>query len=863
MSPVQDESGVRGVLVICKDVTDEHLSRERLRALNAELADEVRIRQRAQADLASERDRINAALGQSQHDLARQLNDWKLLHEMSSRLLQAPGLDQQFDIILRTVTRFHSSDHGVISLYCGEQGGLVARASLGLSAEGLARLGCTPSGAGACGLAYGEGRRVVVRDTETDAVYAPYREFAAREGIRALYSTPFFSSAGQALGVISVYFREARSPSERELQLTDLCAGQIGLFVERERSQRQLNLEQERSHRILQTLKDGFVLLDRDFRVVQINAAGLAMDGRAAEEIVGRIHWDVWPDSEHNAAGRAYRTVMRERRPVALQHTYDYFGRLFTFDLYAYPYEDGIAILYRDITAQTRAAEELRSSEERFRTLITTIDEGYCVLEIVLDDAGRPSDYRFLEANRAFEEQSGLVNATGRTIRELVPGIESHWIDIYGRVALTGEAVRRAEHAPSMGRWFDVYATRIGDPEALRVAVLFKDVTQQKDAEAHLRRLADDLARANQRQSEFLATLAHELRNPLAPIRTGLDLMRLNPGNAQSMARVRDMMERQTDHLIHLVNDLLDLARIRNGKIELKKTRATLGEIVAAAIETTLPAIEAKRHALRLTVPDEPLWIFGDRNRLVQVIGNLLTNAAKYTPDNGSIAVTVYRDGEEALIDVADNGIGIAQDSLTPIFDIFTQVGWDATQGGLGIGLSLVRQLTEMHGGSVKAASSGPGRGSTFSVRLPLLTGGIDGAAPLLTGTPDAGAAGLAGLDILLADDNVDAVDITRELLELRGHRVRIAHNGMQALALARAELPDVALLDIGMPGMNGYELAAALRKLPQGDRLFLAAVTGWGTQDDKERSCAAGFDLHLTKPIDLDTLDRLLADCR
>jgi PAS domain S-box-containing protein len=638
-----------------------------------------------------------------------------------------------------------------------------------------------------------------------------------------------------------------------------ICKDVTGEHLARERAQRQATLEQERSHRILQTLRDGFVLLDRDFRVLQINAAGLAMDGRPAEEIVGRIHWDVWPGSESNAAGRAYQLVMRERRPMSLQHSYDYFGREMIFDLYVYPYEDGIAILYRDITAQTRAAEELRSSEERFRTLITTMDEGYCVIKMLFDDAGQPIDYRFLESNRAFEEQTGLVQATGHTVRELVPNIEPHWIERYGRVAQSGEPMRMVEHSPSMGRWFDVYATPIGDARRHKVALLFKDITQQKASEASLRQLADDLSRANQRQSEFLATLAHELRNPLAPIRTGLDLMRLNPGNAQSMAKVRDMMERQTDHLIHLVNDLLDLARIRNGKIELKMAQVALKEIVAAAVETTLPAIEAKRHALRVAMPDEALTTMGDRNRLVQVIGNLLTNAAKYTPEHGSIGVGLRRDGAEALIEVSDNGIGIPHESLAAIFDIFTQVGWDATQGGLGIGLSLVKQLTEMHGGSVKADSAGPGQGSTFSVRLPILQSEDAAAAQPAHASNRDGAAG--GLDILLADDNVDAVDITCELLALRGHRVRVAHDGHQALALARERLPQVALLDIGMPGMSGYELAAQLRRLPHGERLFLAAVTGWGTQDDKERSRAAGFDVHLTKPIDLDTLDRLLAE--
>jgi CheY-like chemotaxis protein len=309
------------------------------------------------------------------------------------------------------------------------------------------------------------------------------------------------------------------------------------------------------------------------------------------------------------------------------------------------------------------------------------------------------------------------------------------------------------------------------------------------------------------------------------------------------------------------VNDLLDLARVRNGKIELKCGEVALREVVTAAVETTLPTLEAKHHTLRVNVADESMCVNADRNRLVQVVGNLLTNAAKYTPDNGQIAVAVYRDGTDAVIEVQDNGIGIPPESLDLIFDIFTQVGRDASQGGLGIGLSLVKQLTEMHGGAVRADSAGPGQGSTFSVRLPLQHGGVP-PGPAEHPAPSAGRMGSAAqLRILLADDNHDAVDITRELLLLRGHVVRVAFDGLQALALAQQELPDVALLDIGMPGMDGYTLAKELRGLARGRPLFMAAITGWGSDEDKRRSREAGFDAHLTKPIDLEALDRLLAE--
>ena len=815
---------------------------------------------RQNAALAIERDRMHAALGQSRDDLARQLEDWQQLHAMSAALLQAPTLDDKFQVVLRAFARFHGARRGLISLYDRDSGDLVSQFSLGLSQRARDAFAAIRVGAGICGVAFERRQRVIVTDPQNDPLCRDYRDFAREEAFHALYSTPFFGAAGEPLGVLSVYFDEPKTPSERELRLTDICAGQLGLIVERERSLAQAQREQQRSHHILETLKDGFVLMDRDFRILQINAAGLAMDGRSPSEIVGRSHWDVWPGSEHQKQGLAYQEAMRTRAPVRFENNYDYFGRDFWFEVYAYPYEDGLAVLYRDITQQKHAEEARRASDERYRTLITSIDEGYFVIEVDFDAAGSPVDYRFVDTNRAFERLTGFVEPIGKTVRQLVPGIEPYWIELYGKVAATGEAVRLTEQSLTLGRWYDVYATRIGRPEQRRVAVLFKDITDQKEADANLRRLADDLAQSNRRQSEFLATLAHELRNPLAPIRTGLDLMRVNPTDVEALAKVRAMMERQTDHLIHLVNDLLDLARIRNGKIELQMATAALKDILLSAVETTLPAIEARRHALDLQLPDEPVQVDADHNRLAQVIGNLLTNAARYTPEGGHIRVAARRDGAHAVVEVSDDGIGIAPESLPHIFDIFTQVGRGPAQGqgGLGIGLSLVRRLTEMHGGTVEVFSEGTGRGSRFTLRLPLSARTHEGAPA------DAGAARepapVRALHVLLADDNRDAVDVTRELLALRGHAVEVAHDGHAALALARARLPDIALLDIGMPGMSGYELAAALRSLPGGAGVRLVAVTGWGTEQDRARARAAGFDLHLTKPVDLRTLDQLLA---
>jgi PAS domain S-box-containing protein len=510
------------------------------------------------------------------------------------------------------------------------------------------------------------------------------------------------------------------------------------------------------------------------------------------------------------------------------------------------------------------SAERLRESEERYRTLFETMDEGFCVIEVLFDPTGRPVDYRFLEANPAFETHSGLVGAVGKTMRELVADHESHWFDLYGRVALTGEPARLESEAKALGRWFDVYATRSGGAGSRRVAVLFKDITVRKRADDRLRQLAADLSEADRRKSEFLATLAHELRNPLAPLSNGLQVMRLAPDDAKAVGKARDMMERQLSHMTHLVGDLLDIARINGGKVDLKKERVELHGIVANAVETSLPLIEAGGHELVIDIPEEALLLDADPNRLAQVLGNLLNNAAKYTAPGGRIALSAALEGEEVLVCVTDNGVGIPAESLSCVFDMFAQVGrnMDRAQGGLGIGLTLVRRLIELHGGTVTARSAGVGQGSTFAVRLPVV--GKDAGAP--RSAAHAASTGITiatvtkSFRVLVVDDNTDAAESLSDLLQLGGHITRVASDGDQAIRMAQEFLPHLVFLDIGIPGKNGYEVARTLRSTPGMEQVMLAALTGWGAEEDRVRSRDAGFDHHLTKPAELDLVDGLLS---
>jgi PAS domain S-box-containing protein len=374
---------------------------------------------------------------------------------------------------------------------------------------------------------------------------------------------------------------------------------------------------------------------------------------------------------------------------------------------------------------------------------------------------------------------------------------------------------------------------------------------------AHIERVraTEALVEADRRKSEFLATLAHELRNPLAPIRTGLELLRPEHAKPELQASVRAMMERQVGHMVHLINDLLDIARVSSGKVVLKVEPVTLAAVVASAVETSMPLIESARHTLKLDLPPQPVVLAVDLVRISQVLSNLLSNAAKYTPPGGRIDIAARVEGDAVVVAVRDTGIGIGAEYLPSVFDMFTQVSRsiDRSKGGLGIGLALVRHLVQLHGGSVSAESGGAGQGSSFTVRLPL---GAE-AAPV-DADAGAGAPGPAiwpprALRVLVADDNVDAADTLCALLRLAGHVTCVAHDGEEAVRLAAEFQPQVAFLDIGMPRLDGYGAARAIRALPGAlpgaAPLRLVALTGWGAREDRERSRAAGFDEHLLKP--------------
>ncbi|MFO0968892.1 MAG: PAS domain S-box protein [Gemmataceae bacterium] len=394
-------------------------------------------------------------------------------------------------------------------------------------------------------------------------------------------------------------------------------------------------------------------------------------------------------------------------------------------------------------------------------------------------------------------------------------------------------------------------------PAELKLA---QDLAHRAAVATENARLYGELREADRRKDEFIALLAHELRNPLAPIRNGLQVMRLSEGDASAVAQARGILERQLGHMVRLIDDLLDISRISRNKMELRRSRVLLADVVSSAVETSRPIIEAARHELTVSLPTEPVCLDADLTRLAQVFGNLLTNSAKYTERGGRIWLSATREGNQVAVTVRDSGIGIPAFALPQLFDMFSQVdrSLERSAGGLGIGLALVKGLVEMHGGTVEATSPGQGKGSTFTVRLPVLESRTEASeAPV-----DASErVSLPRRRILVVDDNRDSAHSLSLLLKLVGNEVRTVHDGLEAVEAAERFRPQVILMDVGMPRLNGYEATRRIREQAWSGSVIIIAVTGWGQEVDKLRSRAAGCHGHLVKPVQLSDLEKLLAE--
>jgi PAS domain S-box-containing protein len=610
----------------------------------------------------------------------------------------------------------------------------------------------------------------------------------------------------------------------------------------------------------LGSIGDGVISTDSEGRVTFTNGAAENLTGWLKCEAIGRHLPEVFhivdERTRHPLDNPAMLAAERGTVMGLANHTVliarDGTERL--IDDSAAPMRDelgavlGAVLVFRDVTA--------RRSAERSRALLAAIVEAS-------DDAivSKTLDGVIRSWNRGAERLFGYTSreAVGQPITLIIP---PERLDEEKTILERLRRGERIDHFETVriardGRRIDISLTvsPLVDEDGVVIGAskVARDITER-------RKLDEALREGARRKDEFLALLGHELRNPLAPLRNGLEVLRLATEDPDTISQVRAMMERQLEHMVRLVDDLVDMSRINQNKIELRRERVPLAAVIDSAVETARPMIEAERHTLSISLPKDPLVVDADLTRLAQVFSNLLTNSAKYTEPGGHIWLTAVRQGEDAVVTVRDDGIGIPPEALPRVFDLFSQVERDGTRGskGLGIGLALVKALVEMHGGRVLAESDGPGTGSMFTVQLPALNALSEPAAspPVHDATTAAGHA----RRILVVDDNLDSALTLAKVLKLLGNDVQTAHDGVQAVRIAEEFRPQVILMDVGMPGLNGYLATRHIREKPWGRGTIIIAVTGWGQEGDRIQSREAGCDGHLVKPVSLPELKTMLS---
>ncbi len=648
----------------------------------------------------------------------------------------------------------------------------------------------------------------------------------------------------------------------------------------------------------LEGLMEGFVAYDQDWRMTYMNAAGERILGRRREDVLGKTWHQAFPHAVGNPVDQMYQRVMRSRAGERMEYYYPHYRRW--LEISASPVKSGgVAVYFRDVT-------DREILNQVGRTLAAELDLER-VVQAVTDAATEASGAQFGAFFYNVKNEAGesyMLYALSGVAREafskfpmprntavFAPTFDGTGVvrsDDIRRDARYGKSaphhgmpqghlpVRSYLAVPVISRSGEVLGGLFFGHEQ---AAVFTERTERLVAgiaaqaaiamdNARLYRAEQEAAaklrEADRRKDEFLATLAHELRNPLAPIRTGLHLLRITPPGSESAEQARAMMERQLTHLIRLVDDLLEVSRISRGKIDLRRSPIELAAVVLSAVETTRPAIEAARHKLEISLPAQPLTVDADFVRLAQVLANLLNNAAKYTDPGGRIALSVRGERAdarvEAVISVRDNGVGIPAELLPRVFDMFAQVDrtLDRAQGGLGIGLALAKSLVEMHAGTIQVQSAGPGQGSEFIVRLPATESAQSagsGDAPFLAYLQP----GSARRRVLVVDDNVDAAQSLGLLLGQMGCEVQIAHGGAAAIEAARSGQPHLVLLDISMPGVDGYSVVRRLKQDLAFRDVPFVAVTGLGREADRDRAREAGFNEHLVKPVSPEALRKVL----
>jgi PAS domain S-box-containing protein len=673
--------------------------------------------------------------------------------------------------------------------------------------------------------------------------------------LEAVGHMTFMKRPVQILMLVSIV-RAMLRDRQRQYAVCDLLA-------ESRRAAEVLREQRERYRVTLASIGDAVIATDIEGRVTFLNQVGQQLTGWVADTALGRPIDQIFRivhETTRQPLVSPVQRVLSEGATVGLVNHTILVGRdgsEYAIDDSAAPMRNesgdpvGAVLVFRDITDKARA--------ERDRALLASVVESS-------EDAiiSKTLEGIILSWNTGAEQLFGYTpqEAIGRPITLIIPlELKQEESAILGRIR-DGKRVEHFEtvRVSKQGRRIDISLTispvRDGEGRVIGASKVARDITDRKRAEAALKE-------ANRRKDEFIALLAHELRNPLAPLRNGLHVMRLAGDDAEAVAQARTMMDRQLGHLVRLVDDLLDVARITQNKMELRRSRVLLADAVDNAVEAARPFIEAAGLELTVLLPAEPVFLDADLTRLSQVISNLLTNSAKYTDRGGRIWLSAEIQPGTVRVSVRDNGIGIPAESLSCIFDMFSQVdrSVERTTGGLGIGLALVKGLVEMHGGTVKAQSGGPGAGSTFTVSLPVLE-----TSPALpeVATPDESRT-LSGpkRKILVVDDNRDSADSMALMLKLAGHEIVTAHDGIEAVEVAQEFRPEVVLMDIGMPRLNGLDATRRIRAETWGKTMIIIALTGWGQDTDRDQSKEAGCDGHLVKPITLSDLANLFLENR
>jgi PAS domain S-box-containing protein len=676
---------------------------------------------------------------------------------------------------------------------------------------------------------------------------------------------------GMTVGLANHTVLIARDGSERPIDdsaapMLDESGVAVGVvLVFRDVAERRQDEEvRARLAAIVESSQDAIISKTLDGVIRTWNSGAERIFGYRAEEAVGRPITLIIPQ-ERLAEDEERSILARLARGELIEH-YETVrvakdGRRLDISLTVSPIRDaegriiGASKVARDVTERKRVEAALRESEQRFRTLAAHAPVGI----FLTDPQGQ-----CLFVNECWCKMAGLApeEAQGQGwARALHPDDRERVFQEWSAAVGAGQPfASEYRFRTSRGHvtWLHGQAGGLFD-EAGRISGyigILNDITQRREA-------VEALQEADRRKDEFLAVLAHELRNPLAPLRNGLQVMRLGADNPDLVARTRDMMDRQLSHMVRLIDDLLDVSRISRNKMELRRSQVLLADVLGSAVETVRPALEAAGQELTVALPPGPVPLDADLTRLAQVFGNLLSNSAKYTGRGGHVEITAARAGDQIRVSVRDDGIGIPASALSNIFEIFSQVdrSIERSTGGLGIGLALVKGLVEMHGGTVEAASPGEGQGSTFTVTLPVVKDRTEPAS----GTPGEGGADAAEPDrrILVVDDSQDSAASMALMLELLGNEVRTAHDGLEAMAIAEQFRPQVILMDIGMPRLNGYEATRRIREQPWGRDIAVIALTGWGQEEDRARSKEAGCDGHLVKPIHLPDLEKLLSELR